>query len=93
MSPSVVLLNLHGGVLLHSASLNTTRPQTLADYLNLLTMTAIIRSTSTVMIAIVTILFVAILVIRQHSSLAHHHQKPGKYLRAIPLSVLLLLSV
>jgi hypothetical protein len=38
-------------------------------YLNLLTITAIIRSTSTVMIAIVTILFVAILgKIRQHKS-------------------------
>lgn len=39
------------------------------DYLNLLTMTAIIKSTSTVMIAIVTILFVAILVTRQHKSI------------------------
>jgi hypothetical protein len=38
------------------------------DYLNLLTMTAIIKSTSTVMIAIVTILFVAILVTRQHKN-------------------------
>lgn len=36
------------------------------NYLNLLTMTAMIKSTSTVMIAIVTILFVAILVLRQY---------------------------
>ena len=57
-------------------------------------MTAIIRSTSTVIIAIVTILFVAILgKTRQHKSFKPHHHKFGKYLRAIPLSVLLLLSV
>lgn len=42
-------------------SLNTTNKRPMQDYLNLLTMTAIIKSTSTVMIAIVTILFVAIL--------------------------------
>ena len=68
---SGVPLELHGCmILLHSSSLNTTDPRFMQDYLNLLTMTAIIKSTSTVMIAIVTILFVAILVTRQHKSLA-----------------------
>ena len=52
-------------------SLNTTNSWSMKDYLNLLTMTAIIKSTSTVMIAIVTILFVAILVTRQHKSFAY----------------------
>lgn len=52
-------------------SLNTTNSWSMKDYLNLLTMTAIIKSTSTVMIAIVTILFVAILVTRQHKSFDH----------------------
>lgn len=70
---------------------NTKPPR---GYLNLLTMTAIIRSTSTVIIAMVTILFVAILKRnRQHKSFQPHYHKFGKYLRAIPLSVLLLLSV
>jgi uncharacterized membrane protein YbjE (DUF340 family) len=62
-------LDLYGSmVLLHSVLLSTTDSRSMQDYLNLLTMTAIIKSTNTVIIAIVTILFVAILVIRQHNS-------------------------
>lgn len=53
-------------------------PYILQVYLNLLTITAIIRSTSTVMIAIVTILLVAILVTRQHNSHCHISPKTGQ---------------
>lgn len=47
---------------------NAATLESTCNYLNLLTMTAIISSTSTVIIAMVTILFVAILMIRQYES-------------------------
>lgn len=57
-------------------------------------MTAMIKITKTVMIATVTILFVAILkAIRQLRARMHPHQRLGKYLLAMPFNVLLLRSV
>ena len=69
------------------------------DHLNLLMMTATMRMTSTVMIAIVTNLLVTILGRRNSQRLVYSpsvavcHQRLGKYLLAMPRRVLLLRSV
>lgn len=61
-------------------------------HLNLLTMTAIIKSTKTVIMATVIILFVAILVALSVSFPKSCFCEVQHYLRAIPLSVFTLLS-
>jgi uncharacterized membrane protein YczE len=65
----------------------------MAVYLNLLMMTARIKRTRTVMMAIVIILFVAILISVSLRLLDGCKEESQHYLRAICFNVLLLLSV
>lgn len=65
------------------------------NYLNLLTITAMISKTNTVMIAIVISRFVAILHTQKLACQSQNTETQGasNYLRAIPLNVLILRSV
>lgn len=96
-SSSNLLVCSYNTAMLHDRAPKRHFVQTWNDHthLNLLTMTATIRRTSTVMMAIVTILLVAILrssVSTTYSRCIDHHRF-GTHLLAMPLNVLLLLSV